>query len=71
MLRRELLIKWFAGDTIAEIAIAHGRSQYTIRNTLTQIGFALGVRTRVGVFRECLRLRIVTLDEVEQTAGDR
>lgn len=68
--RYEILISWFAGRSIAQIAAARGRSEHTVRDTLTQIGIALGARTRVSAFCECLRLRIVSLDVVAQEAQE-
>jgi DNA-binding NarL/FixJ family response regulator len=68
--RREILVRLFAGDRIAEIAKATGRSTSTIENTVKAIREKLGARTEYDLMRECLYRRIVTFAEIMRATRD-
>jgi DNA-binding CsgD family transcriptional regulator len=62
--RRELLLRLFAGETPARIAIDLGRSRSTIANQISRARTRLGVARDVDALVECLAAGIVTLDEI-------
>jgi DNA-binding NarL/FixJ family response regulator len=66
--QREILIRLFAGSRESEIAVDTDRRPSTIFNTVRHVRERLGVRTEYDLMRECLRRRIVTLDEIFQRA---
>ncbi len=68
--RREILVRLFAGERIAEIAKATGRSRSTIENTLAAIRQQLGARTEYDLMRECLHRRIVSFAEIMRARRD-
>lgn len=66
--QRAILLRLFAGEAEAEIAVASGRKASTIINTLRRVREQLGARNKFDLFRVCLRRGIVTLEEVNALA---
>ncbi len=62
--QRQILLRMFAGCRINEIASATDRKPSTISNTLQTVRHLMGVRTDLDLMRECLRRRLVTLEEI-------
>ena len=62
--RRELLLRLFAGETPARIAMDLGRSRSTIANQISRARNRLGVARDVDALVECLATGIMTLEEI-------
>jgi hypothetical protein len=62
--QRVILLRLFAGSLEREIAAETERKTTTIFNTVLRVRAQLGARTEYDLMRECIRRKIVTLDEI-------
>lgn len=62
--QRQILLRLFAGSVETQIAADTNRKPSTIPNTVRRVRKQLGARTDFDLIRHCLRLRIVTLEEI-------
>jgi DNA-binding NarL/FixJ family response regulator len=67
--QRQILLRLFAGRLEPEIAAETGRKPSTIFNTVRRVRDRLGARSNYHFVYQCLRRRIVTLDEIDIVAA--